>query len=84
MPSHACIDPNDPYAQEEVLVAFETIAGVVMLISARDASDVDILPDLEDVQRCALENEIIADYRWVVSPPGRLPASRSVHGPDSQ
>ncbi|MCJ2055006.1 hypothetical protein MKL09_00315 [Methylobacterium sp. J-048] len=63
MPSHVCIDPNDLYAQEEVLVAFETIAGVVTLISARDASDGDILPNLEDVQRRAIESEILDDYR---------------------
>ncbi len=55
MPSHACIDPHDQYAQAEVLVAFETTAGVVRLVSAHDASDDDILPDLDDIQRRALE-----------------------------
>lgn len=63
MPSHACIDPHDPYAQAEVLVEFETIAGGIRLISARDAADDDILSDLEDVQRHALESEILDDYR---------------------
>lgn len=63
MPSHACIDPHDQYAQQEVLVAFETTAGVVRLVSAHDASDDDILPDLDDVQRRALEREILDDYR---------------------
>ncbi|WP_375463240.1 hypothetical protein [uncultured Methylobacterium sp.] len=63
MPSHFCIDPHDPYAQAEVLVEFETTAGGVRLISARDAADDDILSDLEDVQRHALESEILDDYR---------------------
>ncbi|MCJ2094305.1 hypothetical protein MKK67_17660 [Methylobacterium sp. J-072] len=62
MPSHACIDPHDQYAQEEVLVVFETTAGVVKLISAHDAWDDDILPELEAVQRQALEREILDDY----------------------
>jgi len=26
MPSHACIDPQDQYAQAEVMVTFETMA----------------------------------------------------------
>lgn len=62
MPTHACIDPNDQYAQEEVLVEFEIIADGIVLISARDPSDDDILADLEDVQLEALKREILADY----------------------
>jgi hypothetical protein len=62
MPRHACIDPQDQYAQAEVLVTFETIADVVRLVSAHDAFDDDILPGLEDLQRQALESEIIDDY----------------------
>lgn len=63
MPSHACIDPQDQYAQAEVLVAFETTDGGVRLVSALDASDEDILPNLEDLQRRALASEILDDYR---------------------
>lgn len=63
MPSHFCIDPHDPYAEAEVLVEFMTVAGEIRLISARDAADDDILADLEDVQRHALESEILDDYR---------------------
>lgn len=63
MPSHACIDPQDQYAQAEVLVAFETTDRGVRLVSAHDASDDDILPELEDLQRRALESEILDDYR---------------------
>ena len=62
MPTHACIDPNDQYAQEEVLVEFEIIADGIVLISARDASDDDILADLENGQLEALMREILADY----------------------
>lgn len=62
MPNHACIDPNDQYAQEEVLVEFEIIADGIVLISARDASDDDILADLEDEQLEALKREILTDY----------------------
>ncbi|KQT50592.1 hypothetical protein ASG52_07230 [Methylobacterium sp. Leaf456] len=63
MPSHACIDPQDQYAQAEVLVTFETMADGVRLVSAHDAFDNDILPELEHFQRRALESEIIDDYR---------------------
>ena len=69
MPSHACIDPNDHYAQTEVLVVFEAVPGGVRLISVRDAADEDILSDLEDVQRRALESEIRDDYRQGVPSP---------------
>ncbi len=63
MPRHACIDPQDQYAQAEVLVTFETMPDGVRLVSAHDASDDDILPELEDLQRRALESEILDDYR---------------------
>lgn len=62
MPNHACIDPNDQYAQEEVLVEFEIIANRIVLISAHDASNDDILADLEDGQLEALRREVLADY----------------------
>jgi hypothetical protein len=63
MPSHACIDPQDQYGQAEVLVTFETMTDGVRLVSAYDASDDDILPGLEELQRQALESEIRDDYR---------------------
>ncbi|WP_051439842.1 hypothetical protein [Methylobacterium sp. 10] len=63
MPSHTCIDPQDQYAQAEVLVTFETVADGVRLVSAHNASDDDILPGLEDLQRRALASEILEDYR---------------------
>jgi hypothetical protein len=63
MPSHPCLDPHDHYAQDEVLVAFQTIERGIRLISALDVWDNDILLDLEDFQRLALESEILDDYR---------------------
>ena len=68
MPRHACIDPQDQYAQAEVLVTFETRAAGVLLVSAHDATDDDILPELEDLQRRALESEILDDYRHPLEP----------------
>lgn len=68
MPSHACIDPQDQYAQAEVLVTFETVDDGVRLVSAHDASDDDILPGLEDLQRRALASEILEDYRHARGP----------------
>jgi hypothetical protein len=63
MPRHACFDPQDKYAQAEVLVTFETMTDGVRLVSAYDDSDEDILPGLEDLQRQSLESEIRDDYR---------------------
>jgi hypothetical protein len=73
MPHHACIDPQDQYGEAEVLVEFETLAGVVRLISVRDASNEDILPDLDDVQRQALRSEILDDFRHGLRSTGGLP-----------
>lgn len=73
MPHHACIDPQDQYAQAEAMVEFETVAGVVRLIAVRDAGDEDILPDLEDVHRQALEREILDDFPQLSSMPDGLP-----------
>ena len=60
MPSHACIDPYDPYAQAEVVVAFERTQASIRLLSVVDPSDNDILADLEDIERQALVSEILA------------------------
>lgn len=63
MPSHSRIDPQDQYSQAELLVEFEGSVGNVKLISAHDGADEDILFDLEDTEKRALETEIAADYR---------------------
>lgn len=58
MPEHLCLDPQDSYAQRQVLVAFEVTTSGVWLISAIDAEGEDILADLEEVQRRDLAREI--------------------------
>ncbi|GJD38071.1 MULTISPECIES: hypothetical protein [Methylobacterium] len=63
MPCHPCIDSQDQYVRPKSLVTFETAADGVWLVSAHDASDNDILPELEDLQRRALASEILEDYR---------------------
>jgi hypothetical protein len=47
-----------------VLVAFETMESGIRLVTALDVSDNDILLDLEDFQRLAVESEILDDYRY--------------------
>ncbi|NEU13775.1 hypothetical protein G3T14_16785 [Methylobacterium sp. BTF04] len=78
MPHHVCIDPNDQYAQAEVTVEFETTTGVVRLLSVHGASDDDILPDLDDVQRRALESEILEDHSRVVPAHDGPPHTRPI------
>ena len=58
MPEHLCLDPHDPYAQRQVLVAFEISASGIRLISAVDGDGEDILADLEEVQRRDLAREV--------------------------
>jgi hypothetical protein len=60
MPTHCCLDPQDPYAEREVRVAFEWVAGGPRLIAAIDAEEVDILPDLVEAQCDDLRREIVA------------------------
>lgn len=77
MPSHACINPQDQYAQAEVLVAFEAMDDGIRLVSVHDASNDDILPDLEEPQRQALESEILDDYRHPPQIVGSAPPSEA-------
>lgn len=58
--THLCLDPHDPFAEREVLVAFKLDASGIRLIAARDAEGYDILPDLIDVQRDDLRRELAA------------------------
>lgn len=59
MIKHVCIDPQDPYAQDEVLVAFEQRVSELRLVSAINAAGDDILADLIDIQRSDLLLEIV-------------------------
>ncbi|CAX22456.1 protein of unknown function [Methylorubrum extorquens DM4] len=64
MPKHVCIDPQDPYAQREVLIEFGGSPFSIHLIRALDVWNVDILPDLVEEQRKDLKREIAADYNF--------------------
>ena len=57
MPTHRCLDPQDPYAEREVRVAFEWSADDLRLIAAMDEHEADILPDLVEAQRDDLRRE---------------------------
>ena len=50
MLKHICIDPQDPYAQEEVVVAFERTASNFRLVSAINSAGDNILDDLVEAQ----------------------------------
>lgn len=58
MLKHICIDPQDPYAQDEVVVAFERTASAFRIVSAINADGDNILDDLIEVQRSDLLREL--------------------------
>ncbi|GJE51778.1 hypothetical protein GOFOIKOB_4841 [Methylobacterium tardum] len=59
MLTHRCLDPQDPYGEREVRVAFEWVAGGPRLIAAFDELQADILPDLVEAQCDDLRREIV-------------------------
>ncbi|WP_019906311.1 hypothetical protein [Methylobacterium sp. 77] len=63
MANHICLDPNDPYAQTEVLVFFEGRYPNIRLLSVIDGNADEILADLVDEQQRDLIREIAAFYR---------------------
>ncbi|MCC0807167.1 hypothetical protein FPV16_13155 [Methylobacterium sp. W2] len=62
MSNHFCLDPNDPYAQSEVLVFFEGRYPDIRLLSVIDGNDDEILSDLVHEQQRDLIREIAAFY----------------------
>lgn len=68
MPKHVCIDPQDPYAQREVVIEFEGSPCGIHLINAMDEWNIDILPDLVEEQRKDLQREIAVYYNFYESP----------------
>lgn len=60
MPTHRCLDPQDPYAEREVHVVFAWLSDGPQLIAALDERASDILPDLIEAQRDDLRREIVA------------------------
>lgn len=70
MPAHYCINPLDPYAEQEVLVTYDAERPLAALRSAVDADGFDVLPDLSDDCVRILQCEIavfrgdIPPYAW--------------------
>lgn len=58
MPKHLCIDPHDPYAQDEVMVEFERIGSGFRLVAVIDDRHDDILDDLVEAQCDDLRREL--------------------------
>lgn len=67
MPAHYCIDPLDPYAEQEVLVTYEEGDPLVSLRSAVDGDGYDILSELSDECVRILQLEI-AVYHGHIKP----------------
>ncbi|MGH1589296.1 hypothetical protein ACRBEV_14215 [Methylobacterium phyllosphaerae] len=57
---HRCLNPQDPFAESELSVAFEWVGDRPRLMAALDEHRADILPELVDVQRDDLRREIVA------------------------
>ena len=84
MPAHYCIDPLDPYAEQEVLVTYEANKTAVAIHSVIDKDGFDILSDLSDECVRILQLEIavyrgyLEPYAWaqhaldVISAPGSI------------
>ncbi|MCJ2136976.1 hypothetical protein MKK69_23490 [Methylobacterium sp. J-026] len=68
MPTHLCIDPTDQYSDAQVLVTFKGDGSDVSLISVINAAHDDILPDLEEIQRQDLRDEITAAVHRIDGP----------------
>lgn len=68
MPKHLCIDPHDPYAQQEVMVEFERIGSSFRLLAVIDDLDDDILSDLVEAQRDDLRRELVDADRIASDP----------------
>ncbi|SFM79757.1 hypothetical protein [Methylobacterium pseudosasicola] len=70
MPAHYCINPLDPYAEQEVLVTYDDQRPFVAIRSAIDEDGYDILADLSEecVRNLQLEIAVyhghIEPYAW--------------------
>ncbi|MCJ2122071.1 hypothetical protein [Methylobacterium sp. J-077] len=70
MPAHYCINPLDPYAEQEVLVTYEEDRPFVSVRSAIDEDGFDILTELSEECVRVLQLEIavyhghIEPYAW--------------------
>jgi hypothetical protein len=83
MPPHYCIDPLDPYAEQEVLVTCEINKSLVVIKSAIDKDGFDILPDLtaECIRILQLEIAVyhghLEPYAWAQHAVDLISAPRS-------
>lgn len=70
MPAHYCINPLDPYAEQEVFVTYEDNRPLFTIKSAVDKDGFDIIPDLSDECVRILQLEIavyhgyLKPYEW--------------------
>jgi hypothetical protein len=71
MPIHSCLDPQDPYAEREVRVAFAWGVAGPRLIAVLDEQGANILPDLIEAQRDDLLREIADAAPACAATPGR-------------
>lgn len=67
--NHFCIDPQDPYAQDEVLVTFQESASQFRLLSAINGAGEDVLDELLEIQREDLLLELSQAVRPVTAHP---------------
>lgn len=65
MSKHYCIDPLDPYAEQEVLVSFKESHPFPLLISVIDKDGYDIISDLSDECERILQLEIAVHHEHI-------------------
>lgn len=69
MQAHYCINPLDPYAEQEVLVTYEDGHPLASIVSATDDGGYDILAELSDECIRVLQLEL-AVYHGGIEPYG--------------
>jgi hypothetical protein len=62
MPAHYCIDPLDPYAEQEVRVTYDDHRPLVAIRSVIDRDGYEVLPELSDECLRVLQLEITAAH----------------------
>ncbi len=69
MQAHYCINPLDPYAEQEVLVTYEDGHPLASIVSVTDEDGYDILAELSDECIRVLQLEL-AVYHGGIEPYG--------------
>ncbi|GJE51178.1 hypothetical protein GOFOIKOB_4233 [Methylobacterium tardum] len=65
MPDHYCINPLDPYADQEVLVTYELGCPLVLIRSVLNEDGYNILSELSDECVRILQVEISVYYEYI-------------------